>query len=219
MHKFFATAQDPVSCGTHAIGALAAFGGGFLFLLRAVWADAPMVSLAAAMCFCLSLLALYTASAVYHFYPGDVTSGGVKRRLRKMDHSMIYVLIAGSYTPFSVVLLPQPKGTVFCAVLWGIAIAGTLAKMLWINAPRVLSTVFYLAMGWSVVFVWRDFMTLGQPCITLVALGGISYSVGAVLYAVKKPNFSAEWSFHEVFHLLILAGSLFHYLAVFFYVL
>lgn len=219
MHKFFATAQDPVSCGTHAIGALAAFMGGFLFILRALWADAPMLSLAAAMCFCLSLLALYTASAVYHFYPGDVNSGGVKRRLRKMDHSMIYVLIAGSYTPFSLVLLPQPKGTVFCAILWGAAIAGTLAKVLWINAPRLLSTVFYLAMGWAVVFVWRDFLTLGQPCVTLVALGGASYSTGAVLYAVKRPNLSAEWTFHELFHLLILAGSLFHYLAVFFYVL
>lgn len=219
MPKLFTQAQDPVSCGTHAIGAAAAFAGGILFLLRALRVGASTRALAAAMCFCLSMIALYTASAVYHFYPGDAHSTGVKRMLRKMDHSMIYVLIAGSYTPFSMVLLPQPKGARFCLALWGVAIAGVLLKILWINAPRVLSTVIYLVMGWAIVFVARDFSAVGQPCLALVALGGISYSVGAVFYAVKKPNISANWTFHELFHLLILAGSLFHYLAVYFYVL
>lgn len=219
MSKLFANAQDPVSCGTHAIGAAAAFAGGVLFFLRALRTGATVPALAAAMCFAVSMLALYSASAVYHYYPGDVTSGGVKRRLRKMDHSMIYVLIAGSYTPFSVVLLPQPLGTRFCLTLWGVAIAGVLLKLLWINAPRILSTSVYLIMGWAIVFVAKDFAAIGQPCLTLVALGGICYSVGAVFYAVKKPNISAEWTFHELFHLLILAGSLFHYLAVYFYVL
>ena len=220
MHRFFPNAADPVSCGTHTIGALAAFAGGVFFLIRGVWSGAPALALACAMCFCLSMLALYTASAVYHYYPGDAASGGVKRRLRKMDHSMIYVLIAGSYTPFSVVLLPQPKGTRFCLLLWGVAAAGILVKIFWINAPRILSTAIYLIMGWAVVFVAKDFATcLGQPCLTLVALGGICYSVGAVFYAIKKPNISAEWTFHEIFHLLILAGSLLHYLAVYFYVL
>ena len=92
-------------------------------------------------------------------------------------------------------------------------------KLIWINAPRVLSTVVYLAMGWAVLFVAKDFAAVGQPCMTLVALGGVSYSLGAVFYAIKKPNISAEWTFHELFHLLILAGSLFHYAAVYFYVL
>ena len=219
MRKFFSYAQDPVSCETHAIGAAAAFAGGFLFLIRALKVGAPTLALAAAMCFCLSMMALYSASAIYHFYPGTAQSGGVKRFLRKMDHGMIYVLIAGSYTPFCLVLLPQPKGTRFCLILWGVALAGVLAKMLWINAPRMLSTAVYLIMGWSVVFVAKDFAALGQPCLTLVAIGGICYSVGAVFYAVKKPNISAEWTFHELFHLLILAGSFFHYLAVYLYVL
>lgn len=219
MNRFFIHAQDPVSCGTHTIGAVAAFAGSFLFLIRAAAEAVPMPALAAAMCFCLSMMALYAASAVYHFYPGDVNTGGVKQRLRKMDHSMIYVLIAGSYTPFSMVLLPQPKGTRFSLILWGIALVGVLIKMLWINAPRVLSTGFYLAMGWAVLFVWEDFLTVGQPCLTLIALGGACYSVGGVMYAIKKPNISPEWTFHELFHLLILGGSLFHYLAVFFYVL
>ena len=219
MRKFFSYAQDPVSCETHAIGAAAAFAGGFLFLIRALKVGAPTLALAAAMCFCLSMMALYSASAIYHFYPGTAQSGGVKRFLRKMDHGMIYVLIAGSYTPFCLVLLPQPKGTRFCLILWAVAIAGILAKLLWINAPRILSTMVYLIMGWAVVFVAKDFAVLGQPCMTLVALGGVCYSVGAVFYAIKKPNISPRWTFHEIFHLLILAGSLFHYLAVYFYVL
>ena len=220
MHRFFPHAADPVSCGTHTIGALAAFAGGVFFLIRAVHTGAPALALACAMCFSLSMLALYTASAVYHYYPGTADSSGVKRRLRKMDHSMIYVLIAGSYTPFSVVLLPQPKGTRFCLLLWGVAAAGILVKVFWINAPRMLSTAISLVMGWAAVFVAKDFAAcLGQPCLTLVALGGVCYSVGAVFYAIKKPNISAEWTFHEIFPLLILAGSLLHYLAVYFYVL
>ncbi|MDD3347479.1 hemolysin III family protein [Oscillibacter sp.] len=219
MQNFFTHAQDPVSCGTHAIGAAAALLGGVLFLARAVQAGASTAALASAMCFCFSMLALYTASSVYHFYPGNANSGGVKRRLRKLDHSMIYVLIAGSYTPFSIVLLPQPKGLQFCLLLWAVAIGGTLVKLLWINAPRILSTAVYLVMGWAVLFVWRDFAAVGTACLALVALGGVCYSVGAVLYAIKKPNFSPAWMFHEIFHVLILAGSFFHYLAVYFYVL
>ena len=125
MRKLFAKAQDPISCETHALGAVAALGGGLLYLLRGVWTDAAIPAVAAALCFCLSMAALYAASAIYHYYPGTAASGGVKRVLRKMDHSMIYVLIAGSYTPFCVVLLPQPRGTQFCLILWGVALAGS----------------------------------------------------------------------------------------------
>lgn len=219
MRKLFAHAQDPVSCWTHAAGAAAALCGGLWLLLRGLRTHATGLALGAALCFCGSMVALYAASAIYHYYPDNASSGGVKRLLRKMDHGMIYVLIAGSYTPFCVVLLPQPKGRNFCLILWGVALAGILAKLLWINAPRVLSTAVYLVMGWAVVFLAGDFAALGQPCLTLVAIGGICYSVGAVFYAVKKPNISAEWTFHELFHLLILAGSFFHYLAVYLYVL
>lgn len=220
MRKLFAKAQDPISCETHALGAVAALGGGLLYLLRGVWTDAaiPGGGGGPVLLSCLWRHCMPPAPSITTI-PGTAASGGVKRVLRKMDHSMIYVLIAGSYTPFCVVLLPQPRGTQFCLILWGVALAGVLAKMLWINAPRMLSTAVYLIMGWSVVFVAKDFTALGQPCLTLVALGGICYSVGAVFYAVKKPNISAEWTFHELFHLLILAGSFFHYLAVYLYVL
>ena len=87
------------------------------------------------------------------------------------------------------------------------------------NAPLTLSTRCYLDMGWAVLFAREDYKALRQPCLTLVDVGGVCYSVGAVFYAAKKPNISAEWTFHELFHVLILAGSFFHYLAVYFYVL
>ena len=219
MKNFFSFAQDPVSCGTHMAGAIAALIGAAVLLLRALYAGASAAALAAAMCFALSLMALYSASAVYHFYPGSYASGGVKQFLRKMDHSMIYVLIAGTYTPFCTVLLPQPAGTRLCIVLWCVAAAGTAVKLLWMNAPRILSTAAYLVMGWAVVFVMRDFAATGAVCVTLTAAGGVCYTVGAVFYALKRPNISKAWTFHELFHLLILAGSFFHYLAVFFCVL
>ena len=218
MRTFFNHAQDPVSCWTHAAGAAAALCGGLWLLLRGLWHHTPGLALGAGLCFCGSMVALYAASAIYHYYPGNAASGGVKRLLRKMDHGMIYVLIAGSYTPFCLVLFPQPKGRYFCLTMWAVALAGILAKLLWINAPRMLSTAVYLVMGWAVVFLAGDFACLGQPCLALVALGGVCYSVGAVFYALKRPNLSAQWTFHELFHLLILAGSLFHYLAVYFYV-
>lgn len=219
MTPMFRTAQDPISSETHALGAVLSLLGGFLFILRALTARASLLALAGAAVFAFSLIALYAASAVYHYYPGDVTSGGVKRLLRKMDHSMIYVLIAGSYTPFALQFLPRAEGVRFTAILWGIALLGILLKLVWISAPRALTSAVYLAMGWSIVFVLRDFASCGPACLTLVALGGVSYSAGAVIYALKRPNRSADFGFHELFHLFILAGSLLHYLAVFFFVL
>ena len=219
MKAFFSGAQDPVSCRTHAFGAVAALIGGGVMLVRAVYTGASVIALAAAMCFVLSLIALYSASAVYHFYPGNAAVNSAKRCLRKMDHSMIYILIAGSYTPFCMVLFPQPTGRRFCVVLWCIAVTGVILKLAWLSAPRILSTMIYVIMGWAVIFVIQDFASAGPGCIFLTALGGLCYSVGAVFYAVQMPNINAEWTFHELFHLLILAGSFFHYLAVFFCVL
>ena len=187
MSQFFRQAQDPVSCATHAWGAVAAFFGGMVLLLRALWADANMAALAAAMVFAFSLMALYSASAIYHYCPGTVLSGGIKRRLRKLDHSMIYVLIAGSYTPFAMVLMPQPKGARFCLVLWCVAIAGVLGKLFWINAPRAFSTVLYLAMGWALLFVWKDFSAVGTPCLLLLAAGvGLLLKGGALVAVINE---------------------------------
>ena len=141
MSPFFRQAQDPVSCATHAWGAVAGFFGGMVLLLRALWADVGMGTLAAAMVFAFSLMALYSASAMYHYCPGTVCSGGVKRRLRKLDHSMIYLLIAGSYPPFAMVLMPQPKGSRFCLILWVVAAVGVLLPCF--NTVTALVPLFF----------------------------------------------------------------------------
>ena len=219
MRKLFAKAQDPISCETHALGAVAALGGGLLYLLRGVWTDAAIPAVAAALCFCLSMAALYAASAIYHYYPGTAASGGVKRVLRKMDHSMIYVLIAGSYTPVCLAFMEQTHALKFLAVIWGLALAGILIKLLWMKAPRALYTGLYLAMGWAIVFDLDALAGIPGGCLALIAAGGVLYSVGAVLYILKKPNFSPDFGFHELFHLFILAGSACHVAAVIGYVL
>ena len=219
MSGLFRSAQDPISSESHAFGAFLSLLGGFLLILRGFQVGASLTDLAGSFLFVLSLIALYAASAIYHYYPGTATSGGIKRRLRKLDHSMIYLLIAGSYTPFSLKFLPAEKGTRFCGILWIIAFVGMLLKLLWINAPRWLTSLLYLCMGWAILFVIDDFSSCGAPCFSMVALGGIFYTVGAVIYALKRPNLSDRFGFHELFHLFILAGSISHYLAVFFFVL
>ena len=216
MSRYFAQCREPVSSYTHFWGAVASALGTVFLVGRCVRTGASGVVLAGAALFGLSLVALYSASSIYH---AALCAAGRLRRLRKLDHAMIYVLIAGSYTPFALKFLPTAKGLRFCLILWGIALAGIVMKLLWINAPRLLTSALYLAMGWSIVFVLRDFASCGAACMALVALGGVSYTVGAVLYAVKRPNFSPEFGFHELFHLFILGGSLLHYLAVFFFVL
>ena len=219
MSGLFRSAQDPISSESHAFGAFLSLLGGFLLIFRGFEVHASVLDLSGSFLFVLSLIALYAASAIYHYYPGTASSGGIKRRLRKLDHSMIYLLIAGSYTPFSLKFLPLEKGARFCAVLWLIAFIGILLKLLWINAPRILTSLLYLCMGWSVLFVLEDFASCGPLCLGLIALGGFFYTVGAVIYALKRPNFSSRFGFHELFHLFILAGSITHYLAVFFFVL
>ena len=219
MSGLFRSAQDPISSESHAFGAFLSLLGGFLLILRGFQVRSSLTDLAGSFLFVLSLIALYAASAIYHYYPGTATSGGIKRRLRKLDHSMIYLLIAGSYTPFSLKFLPAEKGIRFFGILWIIAFVGMLLKLLWINAPRWLTSLLYLCMGWAILFVIDDFSSCGAPCFSMVALGGIFYTVGAVIYALKRPNFSDRFGFHELFHLFILAGSISHYLAVFFFVL
>ena len=129
------------------------------------------------------------------------------------------MLIAGSYTPVVLRYMDAPDAYVFLAVIWGIALFGIGAKLLWIDAPRFLGTILYLLMGWAVVFRFDVVLAMPAPAIALLAAGGLVYTVGGVIYILKKPNLSAVVGFHELFHLFVLAGSLCHYLMVFLYVL
>ncbi len=217
MPHAFQNARDPFSSYSHFVGAVLSGAGLFAILMRLLFGSTVSITMGvAAVVFCLSLIALYSASSVYHFSLGG---GEHIKRLKKLDHSMIYVLIAGSYTPIVLRFMPAPKSYVFLGVIWSVALAGILVKLLWIDAPRGLGTALYLILGWAVVFQFSAVLAMPLPAVLLLAAGGLSYTIGGVIYIVKKPNLGKDFGFHELFHLFVIAGSIFHYIMIFLFVL
>lgn len=217
MLRAFLKAREPFSCYSHFVGAVLSAVGLFALLVRLlVQPDISGQLAGAAVVFCLSLIALYSASSAYHF---SGRGEAVVRRLKKLDHSMIYVLIAGSYTPIILKFMPAPRCFVFLGVIWLIALTGIAVKLLWIDAPRLIGTVLYLALGWAIAFDFGVVLSMPSPAVELLAAGGLSYTVGGIIYILKKPNFSRLLGFHELFHLFVIAGSVCHYLMVMLYVL
>lgn len=194
---------------THLVMAVAApFGLVVLLLL----ADSPSDYVGAAI-FASSLMALYTTSASYHVVPWPRNLRGIMKRL---DHSMIFALIAGTYTPFCLLAVGRAWGIAMLAIVWSFAGAGMLLKLIWPSAPRWLSVALYMGVGWLAVIAAAeivDSMSVAQ--ISMVLLGGVLYSIGGVIYAVKHPNpFPRIFGFHEVFHVFVIAGSLVHFALV-----
>lgn len=212
-------AMDKVSFLTHFIGAVGSLVLLLVMLIIAFISQSELESVLGAIVFALSSIALYSASSCYHFYNGDFNSSKTKRFLRKFDHAMIYVLIAGTYTPICLKYLKYPHNYYFLLVIWLIALMGITVKLFWINAPRFISTAFYLLMGWALIFDFSAFKSVPLGCFVLLAIGGISYTIGAVIYALKKPNWFKSFGFHELFHIFVMIGSLFHFIAVIVYVL
>ena len=217
MPRAFLRAREPFSSYSHFVGAVLSGVGLFAMVLRLLLDDAVSGQMAAAaVVFCLSLIALYSASSIYHF---SGRGEAVLRRLKKLDHSMIYVLIAGSYTPVVLRFMPAPRSYVFLGAIWLVALTGIAVKLLWIDAPRLIGTTLYLALGWAVAFDFGVVLSMPAPAIALLATGGLAYTAGGIIYIAKRPNLSAVLGFHELFHLFVIAGSLCHYLMVFWYVL
>ncbi len=161
--------------------------------------------------FGLSVIALYTGSSVYHYYNGPAEK---LVRIRKLDHSMIYVMIAGSYTPVLANCLPMPKGAVFLAAIWLVALAGIVIKVCWLDAPRWLYTSLYILMGWSILVDPKSLGLIDPRCLAMIAAGGVAYTIGAVIYILKKPNLTEEFGFHEIFHCFILLGTLLQFIGI-----
>lgn len=136
--------------------------------------------------------------------------------LRRLDHANIFVIIAGTYTPLTVLLIPQHRRAVLLGLVWTGALAGVAFRALWVGAPRWLYTPCYLALGWSAVFLLPDFMHVGGVAVvTLIVVGGVLYTAGAVVYGTKRPDPSPRWfGFHEVFHTFTLAAFTTHYAAI-----
>lgn len=156
---------------------------------------------------------LFGTSAVYHRGTWSERVGGV---LRRLDHANIFLFIAGTYTPLSLMLLEGNDRVVLLALIWSVAAAGIVFKMLWMAAPRWLYTLLYLVMGWAAVGWLPQFWTAGGPLVVaLIALGGLVYTAGAVVYALKRPDPFPTWfGFHEIFHACTIVAALSHFAAI-----
>ena len=212
------TIREPGSAITHFIGMMLAVFAAVPLLVKAGVSSGGEHFIAMAI-FMASMILLYGASATYHSVN---LTGRYLRVFRKLDHMMIFVLIAGSYTPVCLIVLGGKTGYTLLALVWGIALAGMLVKAFWITCPKWFSSAIYIAMGWVCVLVFgRLFDTLSTAAFLWLLAGGIIYTVGGVIYALKLPLFNSrhrEFGSHEVFHLFVMAGSLCHFIFMYFYV-
>jgi hemolysin III len=208
--------REPVNGLTHLVGALLAFVG--LIVLLATAASAGRVNQIVAFgIFGLSLTALYVASALYHLLP---LSPRGTARLRRLDHMMIFVLIAGTYTPFCLLALEGGWRVGLLGLIWGLALCGVLLKLLWMGAPRWLSVALYLGMGWiALAAAPALFRVMPAGGMAWVLAGALVYSAGALIYGLKRPNpVPGVFGFHELWHLFVMAGSACHFWAVLGYI-
>lgn len=211
MLKIFNKAHDPISSETHFIGACFSVLGLVWIICYGIYKQTSLPMMIATIVFGISLILLYSASSLYHYYNAD---DKIKLRLRKLDHSMIYVLIVGTYTPVVTFCMDAPHSYCFLGILWLVAIIGIVLKIFWINAPRAFATIIYVILGWAILFDFQSFLSMPTSCVQMIALGGISYTIGAIIYIIKKPNISDAFGFHELFHIFIMIGSFLHYLAI-----
>jgi hemolysin III len=169
--------------------------------------------------YAFSVVTLFGTSALYHRVEWRTVRA--RRRMRRLDHTMIFVLIAGSYTPFALLVLPGTLGVIILITAWSAALAGAVFKLLWIDAPGWLVAGTYVAAGWIAVIALPELVErLGPVAVGTLALGGILYSVGAVIYARQRPDpLPSVFGYHEVFHLLVVAAAALQYAVVAFWVL
>ena len=212
------TIREPGSAITH-----------FIAMMMAVFASVPLLVKAgldsgtrnffAMAVFMGSMILLYAASATYH---SEDLSGKELKIFKRIDHMMIFVLIAGSYTPVCLIILGGKLGYSLLALVWGIALIGMLIKAFWVTCPKWFSSVIYIAMGWVVVFAFGPLVhSLTTPAFLWLLAGGIIYTIGGIIYALKLPLFNSlhkTFGSHEIFHLFVMGGSVCHFIFMYCYV-
>lgn len=213
------TIREPGSAITHLIGMILAVFASTPLLLKAAVTDGH-IALFAMSVFITSMILLYGASTLYH----SVNLSGKKLKIfRKIDHMMIFVLIAGSYTPVCLLVLEPHSGKYLLLTVWVIAAAGILIKLFWITCPKWFSSVLYIAMGWACISVFGELLTLlSAPAFWWLLAGGIFYTIGGVIYALKLSVFNSlhrNFGSHEIFHLFVMAGSICHFICMYCYIL
>lgn len=211
--------KDPGSAITHFIGCVMAMLAALPLLVKAA-REPNRIYMIAMSIFILSMILLYAASTIYHTV--DSTEK-VNRRLRKLDHIMIFVLIAGSYTPVCLIVLQGRTGLLLCTAVWIIAVIGIVVKACWITCPKWFSSIIYIGMGWLCVFAFIPIMkSLSIVGFAWLLAGGIIYTIGGIIYALKLPIFNSHhknFGSHEIFHLFVMGGSVCHFIVMYFFVM
>jgi hemolysin III len=207
--------QNPVRGLLHGSAAVAALVGLVLLIGRA-WGDPAAVAGAAA--YGAALIVMYTVSSLYHSIPW---SPEWKRRLQRIDHAMIYLVVAGTFTPIAIASLSGWSLAIALTLVWSVAVTGIILKATLSGVATSLSVTLQLAMGWFVIF-WlpQIYSTLGPVAVVFIGIGGLCYTLGAVMFILKRPRLHPRaFSYHELFHVLVVVASVFHFLAVWSYAL
>ena len=208
--KFYSPLEEKINIGSHAIGfilSMVAFG----FLVTYASLYGTVWHIVSFGIFGASLMILFAASTIYH----SAKEPALRSRLRVFDHAAIYVLIAGTYTPITLIALGGFIGWLFFGITWGLALIGISLKIFFTGRYKLLSTLMYISMGWIIIFAIKPLMnSLPSEGLFWLVAGGVAYTVGAALYSIKKIKFN-----HAIFHIFVLLGSASHFAMVFFYVL
>lgn len=206
--------REPANTITHFIGVILALFGGFPLLTNAYGTN-DISYFIGMIVYMVSLVLLYTASTLYHSL--DI-SEKVTRRLKKLDHMMICVLIAGTYTPICLISLRGVVGYALLGIIWGFALVGILFKAFWVTCPKWVSSVLYVCMGWTCVLAFTKlWAALSTAAFWWLLAGGVIYTIGAIIYAMKLSLFNLKhesFGSHTIFHLFVLGGSVCHYIVM-----
>ena len=213
------TIREPGSAITHFIGMMMALIAATPLLIKAALSSGSL-GLPAMTVFILSMILLYGASATYHSVN---LSGKALRFFKKLDHMMIFVLIAGNYTPVCLIILDGPLGYTLLTVVWGIALFGIILKACWVTCPKWFSSIIYIAMGWVCLGVFGTLWdVLPHAAFLWLLVGGIFYTAGGVIYALKLSVFNGKHKYfgsHEIFHIFVMLGSICHFIFMYRYVI
>lgn len=210
--------REPINSITHFVGAGLSFIALIAMLVKVAISDPSVISILSVTIFGISLTLLYATSGTYH---GIISTEKVIKFFQKLDHSMIFILIAGSYAPFCLISIGDKFGFTMFLIMITLAIVGIIFKLCWFNCPCWVDSVMYIGMGWIALFMIKPLAAI-LPGISLfwLVLGGILYTIGGIIYATKSKRLTiGNWGFHEIFHIFILLGSLSHFICVYTYVI
>ena len=211
--------KDPGSAITHFIGMLMAVFAAVPLIIKATHEPSPIYVVSIAI-YAASLILLYAASTTYHTFD---RSEKINTILKKIDHMMISVLIAGSYTPICLLVLGGRLGIILLAIVWSIAIAGILIKAFWVYCPKWVSSVLYIGMGWTCVLAFTQLLNSMSPAaFGWLLAGGLIYTAGGIIYALKLPIFNMkhkDFGSHEIFHRFVMGGRICHFVVMYAFVL